>query len=154
MAMYDPQMALLSSYLTVVAADLVLDAGNAEAWANAGKALHATRETEAELASVIDSRNAAAFRSIVDQWASGQRLLPVQDRDVLKRAMKAFRKSLKVTRLDAESSIGGGPMSSGRRSGIAGITPPGRYPREVWKELARQGRLIDDGHGVYELAPE
>ncbi len=152
--MFDPQMALLSSYLTAVAADLALDEGNAEAWARAGKVLHASREAEPELASVIDSRNAPALRSIVDQWTRGQRLLPAQDREVLKRAMKAFRKSLKVTRLDAESSIAGGPMSSGRRSGIAGITPPSRYPREVWKELARQGRLIDDGHGVYELTPE
>jgi hypothetical protein len=68
--------------------------------------------------------------------------------------MKAYRKSLKVTRLDAESTIGGGPMSSGRRSRIAGITPPPRYPREVWDELARQGRLVDAKHGIYELPPE
>ncbi len=152
--MFDPQMALLSSYLAAVGADLAQNAENAEAWDRAGKALQATREAEPELAALIDSKDTAALRSIVDEWASGKRLLPVQDREVLKRAMKAFRKSLKVTRLDAESSIAGGPMSSGRRSGIAGITPPPRYPREVWKELARQGRLIDDGHGIYELAPE
>ena len=68
--------------------------------------------------------------------------------------MKAYRKSLKVTRLDAESSIGGGPMSSGRHSTILGIRPPDRYPRSVWDELVRQKRLLGGRHGLYELPPE
>ncbi|MCB9908556.1 MAG: hypothetical protein H6830_12620 [Planctomycetes bacterium] len=76
-----------------------------------------------------------------------------RDRDVLKRAMKAYRKTLKVTILAAESSLGGGPMSGGRKSSIVGITPPDRYPREVWEELVRQGRLLGGTRGTYELPP-
>jgi hypothetical protein len=73
---------------------------------------------------------------------------------VLERALKAFRKRLKVTRLDDESKVGGSPMSSGRRSSVVGITPPERYPPSVWAELARQGRLIADRGGTYELPLE
>ena len=74
-------------------------------------------------------------------------------KETIKRAMKAYRKSLKVTRLDDESSLGGGDMSSGRQSSIVGIRPPERYPLQVWQELARQNRLVDAGYGTFELGP-
>ena len=73
-------------------------------------------------------------------------------KEVLKKAMKAFRKRLKVTRLDDESRMGYGPMSGGNKSGVVAITPPVQYPREVWEELAVQGRLRYLGQGMYELA--
>jgi hypothetical protein len=153
-AMFDPQMALLSSYLGGVAAELEKDPHDAAAWEQARAALGASREKEPELAAIVDAGDSAKLRELLEQWRSGARPLPEQDREVLKRAMKAFRKSLKITVLDAESSIAGGPMSGGRRSAIRGITPPPRYPREVWQELARQGRLVDARQGVYELPPE
>ncbi len=70
----------------------------------------------------------------------------------LKKAMKAFRKRLKLTCLDDQSRLGVGPMSSGRASSIVGITPPNQYPVEVWEELVRQGKLKRSGGGMYELA--
>jgi hypothetical protein len=151
--MYDPQFALLSRFLMARVAELSTDAANEGAWAAANQVLGGTREKEPDLAAAIDAKDLNALRSIAEQWSSGKRLLPEHDREVLKRAMKAFRKSLGITQLDAESSFAGGPMSSGRQSGITGITPPVRYPREVWAELARQGRLIDARQGVYELPP-
>jgi hypothetical protein len=72
--------------------------------------------------------------------------------DVLARALKAFKKRLKLTRLDHESRIGVGPMSSGRPSGIVAITPPNDYPRAVWDALVAQGRLKKASPGQYELA--
>ncbi len=69
----------------------------------------------------------------------------------LKAAMRAFRKRLKLTCLDDQSRIGVGPMSSGRRSAIVGITPPDQFPQAVWDELVRQGKLKQDNHGMYEL---
>src|SRR3954449_4538977 len=42
----------------------------------------------------------------------------------LKQAYKAFKKRLKVTRLDAESQVTRNPLSTGRGSGIVAITPP------------------------------
>ncbi|HUR28416.1 MAG TPA: hypothetical protein VM509_09530 [Planctomycetota bacterium] len=151
--MYDPQFALQSRFLMARLGEVTADPTNAEAWSAASQVLGGTREKEADLAAAIDGKDVAALRTICEQWSSGKRLLPEHDREVLKRAMRAFRKSLGITQLDAESSFAGGPMSSGRQSGITGITPPVRYPREVWAELARQGRLIDARQGVYELPP-
>jgi hypothetical protein len=72
----------------------------------------------------------------------------------LKQALKAFKKRLKLTRLDEESSLGGGPFSSGRSSGIVAIQPPNQYPREVWEKLVEQGRLRRAGGGMYQLVEE
>jgi DNA-binding NtrC family response regulator len=72
----------------------------------------------------------------------------------LKRAFKAFKKRLKLARLDEESRIGGSPLSSGRKSHIVGIQPPEDYPPAVWEELVKQGKLKRAGGGTYELVEE
>jgi hypothetical protein len=72
----------------------------------------------------------------------------------LKQAMKAFKKRLKLTRLDAESGLGGGPLSGGRDSGIVAIQPPNQYPRQVWDKLVEQGKLRRAGAGLYELTQD
>lgn len=71
--------------------------------------------------------------------------------DELRNALKAFKKRLKLTRLDAESSLGRGPLSGGKSSGIVAITPPHQYPRAIWDALVAQGRLKYAGQGTYEL---
>jgi len=71
--------------------------------------------------------------------------------EVLKSAMKAFKKRLKLTALDEDSRLGRGPLSGGSM-GVFAIQPPSRFPREVWEELCRLGKLRDSGHGLYELA--
>jgi hypothetical protein len=76
---------------------------------------------------------------------------PVHTKQELKAAMKAFRRRLKLTCLDDQSKIGVGPMSSGQQSSIVGITPPDQYPKSVWEELVRRGRLNYSGNGQYEL---
>ena len=68
----------------------------------------------------------------------------------LRRAMKAFKKRLKLARLDDDSGLGHGPTSSGHRSGIVSVVPPNQYPQAVWDELVRLGRLKCVGHGLYE----
>lgn len=69
----------------------------------------------------------------------------------LRLAMKAFRKRLKLTRLDDESRLGHGPMSSGNRSGVVGIRPPDQFPKAVWQALTEQGKLKKIGGGLYSL---
>ena len=66
--------------------------------------------------------------------------------------MKAFRKRLKLTKLDDESRLGHKAMSSGRTSAVVAIMPPREYPQAVWDELVKQGRLKSAGGGFYELA--
>ena len=70
--------------------------------------------------------------------------------DQLKQALKAFKKRLKVTRLDYESKMGYGPTTTGR-SPVVGIMPPNQCPKAIWEELARQGKINHVGEGVYEL---
>jgi len=72
-------------------------------------------------------------------------------KEELRLALKAFRKRLKLTRLDDESRMGYGPTSSGQSSGIVSITPPNQFSKEVWQELAKQGKLKRDGGGLYSL---
>ena len=75
--------------------------------------------------------------------------VPTED---LKKAYQAFKKRLKLTRLDDESRLGRGAMSSGSSSGIQAIQPPNQYSKAVWDELVRQGKLRYVGHGMYEMA--
>ena len=75
-------------------------------------------------------------------------------KDQLKAALKAFKKRLKLTRLDEESQLSRSPMTTGRACGIVAITPPNPFPQAVWDELVRQGKLKKAGQGTYELVEE
>jgi hypothetical protein len=74
--------------------------------------------------------------------------------ELVKQAWKAFKKRLKLTRLDAESQLSRSPMTSGKDSGIVAITPPNQFPQAVWEELVKQGKLKHAGHGTYELVEQ
>ncbi len=67
-----------------------------------------------------------------------------------KRAYKAFKKRLKLARLDDESGLSKGS----KRSGIAGITPPTGFPPGIWEELVAEGRLRREGGGTYSMVQE
>jgi hypothetical protein len=75
--------------------------------------------------------------------------MPATDEE-LKKALKAFKKRLKVTRLDDESRLGHSPLS-GNRARIVSIQPPSGFGREIWEELADKGFLKRDSGGFYEL---
>jgi hypothetical protein len=68
----------------------------------------------------------------------------------LKRAYKAFKKRLKLARLDDESGLSRGS----KKSAIRGITPPTGHPPGIWEELVAQGKLKREGSGTYSLAGE
>lgn len=72
----------------------------------------------------------------------------------LKMAMRAFRKRLKLTKLDAESSIGRSPLTGGHSSGLVAIVAPRDYPLAVWEALADEGKLKRAGRGFYQLGPK
>lgn len=69
----------------------------------------------------------------------------------LRKALKAFKKRLKLSRLDDESKLGRSPLSSGKSSGIVAVMAPNQYPKEVWDALVEQGRLKYAGQGMYQL---
>jgi hypothetical protein len=68
----------------------------------------------------------------------------------LKRAFKAFKKRLKLTRLDDESRLGRSPLTGGG-TGIESIIPPREYSQEVWDELVKRGQLSRDEDGFYRV---
>jgi hypothetical protein len=80
-------------------------------------------------------------------------ILDPTDKAVLKRALKAFRKRLKVTRLADETGSSRGAFSGGKVSGVVAIRPPDQFPQAVWDELVRLGRL-KESNSLYELAEE
>ncbi len=65
----------------------------------------------------------------------------------LKRAYKAFKKRLKLARLDDESGLSPGS----KRSAIQGITPPTGHPLGIWEELVVAGKLRREGSGTYSM---
>ena len=69
--------------------------------------------------------------------------------DELKRAYKAFKKRIKLARLDDSTGLRGTKTSK-----IGGITPPSGFPPGIWDELVTQGKLKREGGGVYSLAAE
>lgn len=69
----------------------------------------------------------------------------------LKAAFKAFKKRLKLKQLDDESRLGRNPATGGRPSSIVAISPPEQFPKSVWDELIRQGKLKKAGAGQLEL---
>lgn len=75
-------------------------------------------------------------------------------KETLKRAMKAFRKRLKLARLDEESRLGHDPTSKGEKSSITAVVPPEQYPAEVWDRLVETERLRSIGHGLYEIVQD
>ncbi len=75
-------------------------------------------------------------------------------KEELDRALKAFKKRLKVTRRDAESSSTRGALTGGKDSGIVGVPLPEGFPLAVWEELIAQGRIRrTPGERTYELVP-
>ncbi len=69
----------------------------------------------------------------------------------VKGALTAFKKRLKVSRLDEESRISNRALTAGRKSAIAAIQPPNEYPKACWDELVKQGKIKPAGGGLYSL---
>ncbi len=72
--------------------------------------------------------------------------------DELKKALKAFKKRLKLTQLDDDSKLGRSPLTGGKTT-VLSIQPPSGFGREIWEELAEKGFLKPDGGGFYALVP-
>lgn len=73
--------------------------------------------------------------------------------DELKKAFKAFKKRLKLTRLDDDSRLGHGPMSSGSKGQIVAIQPPTGFSPAVWEALVQRNLLKRESVGFYSVVP-
>ena len=72
--------------------------------------------------------------------------------DELKKALKAFKKRVKLTQLNDDSRLGRNPLTGSRETVVA-IQPPAGFGREIWEELADAGYLKRDGGGFYAIVP-
>jgi hypothetical protein len=75
--------------------------------------------------------------------------MPSTEED-LKKAIKAFKKRMKLTQLDDDSRLGRSPLT-GAKSQVVSIQPPAGFGREIWEELVEKGYLRRDGVGFYQL---
>jgi hypothetical protein len=93
-----------------------------------------------------------------DDASGSDRRADANDSDIppetLKKALRAFRKRLKLTRLDHESKLGRSVMTSGKQADVDAILAPYEFPAEVWKALAARGDLEDAGRGFFRLPNE
>ena len=124
-------------------------------WKQAYRILQKTDLPPARYNGIVGMRDVAGFEKLIDELESPETApAPAAgfDADELRKALKAFRKRAKLTRLDDESKLGRGPLSKGSDSDLSAITPPLEWSDAVWQELVRQGRLKYLGHGMYRLA--
>jgi hypothetical protein len=75
--------------------------------------------------------------------------MPSTDEE-LRKALKAFKKRLKLTQLDDDSKLGRSPLT-GSKAKVVSIQPPAGFGREIWEQLAEKGYLKRDSGGFYEL---
>jgi hypothetical protein len=127
-------------------------------WKQAFRLLQKTDAPSGQVTGVVGMRDPASLRRMIDQLRAPETddapETEVPDGETCKRALKAFRKRLKLTRLDEESRLGRGPLSKGAVAGAYAISPPVEWPDEVWQELTNQGKLRYVGQGMYELGKE
>jgi hypothetical protein len=131
-------------------------------WGALHKALLKAKVDPHAIMRLVTARDAAQA-ALMLRWLKGEEIeiaapvapeAPKVDADVMKAAMKAFRKRLKLARLDAESRLGVRPTTTGKRADIDSIIAPNDYPRSVWEALVAAGRLRSEGGGFYALVDE
>jgi hypothetical protein len=124
-----------------------------EEWKQVFKLLGATDTPPGRITGIVGMRDVARLSELVEQLRSPAGAPAEQnfDPEVLRKAIRAFRKRQALTQLDDESKLGHSPLSKGADPRLAPITPPTEWPEPVWQELVRQGRLRYIGQGFYEL---
>jgi len=127
-------------------------AGANDRWGLAERLLGRMPVDPAEARRACTDRDVAALDAIVRQLEAPSPTMGDMPPDAeLDRALRAFKKRIKVMRLADESKLGGRQLSGGRKSEIDAIIPPTEFPREVWVALALRGDLRDTGGGFYAL---
>lgn len=133
-------------------------------WGAVHKLLLKAKADPAEVTHIIAARDTDALARLVrilrgeePEPASGENSAEVEADysdiapDLLKEAMRAFRKRIKLIRLDHESKLGVGPMTGGRIADFDAILPPQEFSRRVWEALVAAGKLERAGQGFYML---
>ena len=128
-------------------------------WGQVQKLLVKAKADTGAVARAVISRQPDAIRTLILVLRGEAELeappveapLPEIPDEELRSAMKAYRKRLKLIKLDHESKLGRSPLSGGKDAGFESIIPPEQWAPEVWKVLAAKGELESTGQGFYKL---
>ena len=126
-------------------------------WKQAHKLLDQAGLPAGRVTHVVGMRDLASLAELIAQLgdpAAEAASDDVPDEETCRKAFRAFCKRVKLTVLDEQSKLGRGPLSKGADAGNPAIIPPVEWPDAVWRELVRQGKLKDVGHGFYERADQ
>ena len=135
-----------------------------EAWGLVSRLLSRMPGDHSDVAHVCSERDVAGLDALVDRLEhpqpkaakSGGQGDSADAQEVTQRdkiaAMRAYRKRLKLARLDEESKIGNRQLTGGHKSEIDAIIPPTEFRNAVWQALAADGELKNTGQGFYQLA--
>ncbi len=104
--------------------------------------------------SAVVTEAVAAAMSADTASATATAVLTPPTFDQLKSGLRAFKKKLRVSQLDADSKLTNRALTGGSRGTISAITPPSEFPRQVWEQLATEGKLKRAGHGLYALGTD
>jgi len=139
---------------------LAEDGAEAALWGRLSKALVAAGAPGRDVMPLIMARHLKGVHRLIAVLAGEEQpesapetpptVIDVPD-NVKRDAMKAFRRRLKLTKLDHESRLGVGPLTGGKAAAFESILPPHEFPDEVWKALAADGQLEATGRGFYKL---
>lgn len=125
-------------------------------WKQTFNLLKKTNADANRVANIVAMRGVDQLAGLLDELTAPSKPPPAEadapDDMTCKIAMQAFRKRLKLIRLDEESQLDQrDPLSKGARSQVQSIQPPNDWPAAVWQELERRGKLRHTGKGFYEL---
>ena len=130
-------------------------------WKQVYRLLQKTELPPGRVTDVVGMREVAGWTELIDQLRDPTAAVAppnanAPNAETCKQAMQAFRKRLAFTRLDDASRFSRhDPLSKGADSRVAAaIVPPSEWPRSVWQELVRQGKLRSIGDGLYELTKQ
>jgi len=118
----------------------------------ASQARYVPSKPSVQAAAAATADGTTAVATMVAPAAPAPPAAPPSEADLIA-GLKAFRKRLKVTRLDEESRLSNRIVTS-KRASVVAIAPPNQFPRAVWETLADQGKLRRSGSGLYELVED
>jgi hypothetical protein len=124
-------------------------------WELAGRLLSRLPVNQTEATRVITARDGDGLEALVHRLEHPAPAAepaapdpPVSEEEMI-RALKAFRKRLKLSKLSDESKLGGRHTTAGRASKIVAIQPPTDFEPHVWRALVAAGKLRDTGSGFF-----
>lgn len=130
-------------------------------WGELQRLLVKAKADPNDVAGAIAGRDLSAIEHIINVLEGLEEaeepleeVLPEFPQEVLRDAMKAFRKRFKLMRLDHESKLGRSPLSTGKDASFESILPPEQFPTDVWPVLVSKGELESTGRGFYKIPTE